>query len=88
MRDALAKTAKRSRQGRRNHVHRRRPTPSQNFDWLRIKPEVSSVTRNTLKAEGVLSVEKGGGCGLDLTPLRGFQISPAQSNRQAALRAA
>jgi len=28
------------------------------------------------------------GCVLDLTPLRGFQISPAQSNGQAALRAA
>ena len=30
----------------------------------------------------------GKGCGLDLTPLRGFQISPAQSNGQAALHAA
>ncbi|MBB25915.1 MAG: hypothetical protein CME02_10405 [Geminicoccus sp.] len=77
MRDALTKTAKQPRQGRLN---------------------IYSVTLKTLGFEFGSSVDlshaqrqsrcepNARGCGLDLTPLCGLQIFPAQSNGQAAMR--
>jgi len=54
--------------------------------WLRVGGPKAAKRPRAERATYQLTVRKH--CVLDLTPLRGFQISPAQSNGQAALHAA
>jgi len=94
MRDALAKTAKRSRQGRRNlfRAQRQHQFGPQAKKLRAGGPKAAKRLRSERATHSVGKVSYSGTQvyrgALDLTPLRGLQISPAQLNGQAALHAA